>query len=479
MEAGVFMPTADPVPHEKTDLSARSPALAKINKFLTTPQYIALVMILTLLSNVLALEVAVYSIFVLTAVYICLFGADLLPLMPIFLGCYFAPSVVNNPGRSEDTVFSGGAGIYLGVLGALLFAACLYRVIRDRKRYAAQKYPLLWGMVILSIAYLLGGIGSLGYRQVAPRNLLFAFLQGAAIWAPYLLFGGGVDWKHVRKDYFAWTGFFAGGVLLCQLGWIYLSNDIIVDGVIHRYQIYTGWGIHNNLGGMLVMMIPFAFYLSTKYRKGWLGTVGGSAFLVGVIMSCSRNAMLTGSAIYLMCLILMLYYASNRRANTIAALVCIFAVMTAVILFSQQLLRLFSDLLAMGFDPNSRDSIYDRGVKLFCKYPIFGGSFFSTEYQAWGWSTTESFTGFFPPRWHNTFVQMLASCGIVGMLAYLLHRAQSFCLILKKRNREKNFIGLSILALLICSLFDCHFFNLGPTIFYSMALVFAEKCHEA
>ena len=452
--------------------------IGKINDFLTTPQYIAFVMILTLLSNVLSLELAVYSIFILTAVYICLVGRDLLPLMPIFLSCYIAPSVANNPGRNEDTVFSGAGGIFLAILGAVLLASCLYRVIRDRKAYAAQTYPLLPGMLILSAAYLLGGIGSLNYAQVAPKNLLFAFLQGAAIWAPYLLFGGGVDWKNVRKDYFAWIGFFAGAALLCQLIWIYIRSDIIVDGVIHRSEIYTGWGIHNNLGAMLAMMIPYAFYLSTKYRKGWLGTVGGSAFLVGVIMSCSRNAMLTGCAIYLMCLILMLYYASNRKANTIAALVCISAVTIAVILFSQQLLLLFSDLLAMGFDPNSRDSIYSHGMQLFLKYPLLGGSFFSTEYQAWSWSTTEAFTGFFPPRWHNTFVQMLASCGIVGMLAYLLHRAQTFCLILRKHNREKNFIACSILALLICSLFDCHFFNLGPTIFYSMALVFAEKCHE-
>lgn len=473
------MPTADPVSNRRTDPAAKFPLIAKLNDFLTTPQYVAFIMILTLLSNVFSLELVVYSIFILTAIYICLLGRDLLPLMPIFLGCYFAPSVANNPGRNEETVFSGAGGIYLGILGALLLAACLYRVIRDRKRYTAQKYPLLPSIALLSVAYLLGGIGSLNYIQVAPRNLLFAFLQGASIWAPYLLFGGGVNWKNVRRDYFAWIGFFAGAVLLCQLGWIYLSKDIIVNGVIHRSEIFTGWGIHNNLGGMLAMMIPFAFYLSTKYHKGWLGTVCGSAFLIGVIMSCSRNAILTGCAIYLMCLILMLYYANNRKGNTIAALICISAVSAIVILFSQQLLRLFSDILSLGFDPNSRDGIYAQGMKLFSKYPIFGGSFFSTEYQSWSWSVTESFTGFFPPRWHNTFVQMLASCGAVGMIAYLVHRAQTFCMILRKHNKEKTFIGCALLALLICSLFDCHFFNLGPTLFYSMALVFAEKCHEA
>ena len=30
--------------------------------------------------------------------------------------------------------------------------------------------------------------------------------------------------------------------------------------------------------------------------------------------------------------------------------------------------------------------------------------------------------------------------------------------------------------LLLCSLLDCHFFNIGPTLFYSMALAFGEHC---
>ena len=43
---------------------------------------------------------------------------------------------------------------------------------------------------------------------------------------------------------------------------------------------------------------------------------------------------------------------------------------------------------------------------------------------------------------------------------------------------EKSFIGLSILVLLLTSLLDCHFFNIGPVLFYSMALAFAEKINE-
>jgi len=452
--------------------------LGKINRFLTTPQYVMIVAALTLLCNMFSLELPVYTVFTLLCVYICLMGRDLLPMIPIVLCCYIAPSVRNNPGRNEASVFSGGSGMYIAVLGVFIAVSCIYRIIRDRKNYFGRKYKLLPGMLILAGTYLLSGIGSQGYTANFSRNLFFAFLQGVSVCLPYWLFSGGVDWKNARKDYFAWIGLSMGSVLFCQILWIYLRSSVVVDGIIYRENIYTGWGIHNNLGAMLAMMIPFTFYLATKYIKGWIGTVLGSVFLLGVILSCSRNAILTGCAVYFMSIILMLYYAHNRKGNTIAALVCICVAAICVILFNQQIIRLFSCLMAIGFDPNSRDSIYSQGMQLFFKYPVFGGSFFSTEFTPWGWSTSEAFTGFFPPRWHNTFVQMLASCGIVGMIAYLLHRIQTFQLILHRHNKEKTFIGCAVLTLLICSLFDCHFFNIGPTLFYSAALAFGENCHE-
>ncbi|MBR4864038.1 MAG: O-antigen ligase family protein [Oscillospiraceae bacterium] len=442
------------------------------------PQYIAFVCLFALISNTLAAEPMVYTIYALLTAYVCIHGSDLLPLMPVFACCYIAPSVHNNPGRNEVSVFAGSSGVYMAVLGGIIAAACIYRLVRDRKKYFGRKYRLLPGMLLLSAAYLLGGIGIPDYWENGASNLLFAFLQGASIWVLYLLFSGGVDWKKAERSYFAWLGFFLGFVLLLEILWIYVSQGVIENGVILRDRIYTGWGIHNNLGAMLVMMIPFAFYLATKEGKVWLGTVSGSLFLVGVFLSSSRNAILTGCGIYFICIVLMLYYASERRKCTIAALLCMGAGALGVILLSPKLLVLFSDILALGFDPNSRDGMYVHGMEMFLRYPIFGCSFFSPDLTPWGWSTVEAFAGFFPPRWHNTLVQLLASCGVVGTVAYGIHRVETVVMLFKNRSAEKLFIGCSVLALIICSLFDCHFFNVGPTLFYAMALAFAENVQK-
>lgn len=453
----------------------RSSAVNTVNRFLASPGYILAVMLLTVISNILSAELIVYTLFIAVVVYVCLLGDDLLPMAPIISCCYMAPSVVNNPGRSDRSVFAlDRGGAYLLCLAAVAAAALIYRLIRHRHTFFSGKHVLLRGILVLFAGYLLSGIGSDAYPDSIAKNLFFAFLQGCSVLLPYWLICGGVNWKNARKDYFAWVGFGTGCMLLCQILWIYCSAGVIVDGVIDRTRIYTGWGMYNNMGGMLAMMIPFAFCLATKYRKGWIGTVAGSAFLIGVITTCSRSSILTGFAVYGACILLMLYYARNRKGNTIALITVIAVLALVLLVFHRQLLHLFSRLLQQGMDPSSRDVIYREGLKLFWEYPIFGCSFFSPGYTPWGWSTAESFSGFFPPRWHNTAVQLLASCGIAGTAAYALHRIQTLKLFLQEISKERAFIGCSVATLLVCSLFDCHLFNIGPVLFYSMALAFAE-----
>lgn len=450
----------------------------RINRFLTTPSYIAAVMLLTALSSCFGFELVLYTLFALISVYVCVLGGDLLPLMPLVICAFIAPSPGNNPGRHPDSVFAPGhGGTYLLCVAGITAAAVLYRVIRDRKLFLHKKYELLPGMLLLAGAYLLSGIGSSHYPDIAGKNLLLAALQGCAFLLPYLLFSGGVNWKAVRKDYFPWVGFYTGAVLLTQLLYVYLTGNVIQNGIIVRTQIYTGWGMYNNLGGMLAMMIPFAFYLATKYRRGWIGTVVGSVFYIGVLLTCSRSSMLTGFACCMVCIVLMLYYAHNRKANTLTMIGLIGFISVTVLFFHRQLLVLFGDLLEKGLDPSSRDIIYRKGMELFRQAPLLGNSFFSPGYEPWQWSTVAEFTSFFPPRWHNTIVQLLACCGVVGLAAYLVHRLQTLYMLMRSHTKEKTFLGCSVAVLLVCSLFDCHFFNIGPVLFYAMALAFAENCH--
>lgn len=437
--------------------------------------------LLAAISNIFSLELPVYTCYILIGLYVSILGEDYLPMIPIVICCYIAPSMDANPGRNEDSVFfPQHGGVYLFAIAVLFIASVIWRLATDKKLggkcFLTAERKLLPGMLALGAAYLLAGIGSGFYLEKGLPNVVFAALQFLSVFAMYYFFAGGVRWERARKDYFAWTGLSVGFAIMLELGNIYLVQNVVVDGIILRELICTGWGIHNNIGALLVLTIPCAYYLACRRKHGWVYNLCGLSFLIGVLFTCSRSSILGGMAAYLVSYFLVFIKAKNKRANHLAHLITLAAIAVVAILFHNEIYRLFLELANKGLDPSHRDEIYLEGWKQFLKYPLTGATFYPVDYAPWGWSTVESFTSFFPPRWHNTLVQLGASCGIMGLAAYGLHRYQTVKLFAEQISLEKIYIAVSLTALLGMSLLDSHMFNIGPVLFYSVMLAFGEKC---
>ncbi|MBE6933978.1 MAG: hypothetical protein E7462_02850 [Ruminococcaceae bacterium] len=449
------------------------------NDFLYKPAYFLLVGLLTVFANVFGAELFTYTCFVLIAIYLCVFGRDLLPIMPLVICSYIAPSRGNNPGRNTASVFSfENGGLYMLILVGLLLAALIYRLIRDadlgKKQFWKTKRKLLPGMLVLCGAYLLSGIGSAQWNKVAGQNLLFAFVQSASILLLYFLLTGLVNWEKAPKGYLAWTGMCIGYVLLAELVYIYLRYGIIINGVIQRSAIYSGWGHYNNIGALLAIMIPFPFFLTGKGRTGMF-YLSGMLFLAGVLFTCSRGSILCGVVTYLTSYTISLLHSRHARANATIHILSVLALTIVFAIFYQKLLYLFQALLGRGMDPAERVKGYIAGWKQFLEHPVLGGTFYPIEEGLYEWSSSPTFKAFFPARWHNTVIQLLASCGIAGLAAYSYHRIQTLMLFFRRFSGKKMFALVSMLTLLVTSLLDCHFFNVGPVLFYSMMLAFVEK----
>ncbi len=463
-------------------LSSReaNPWIGGINTFLYSPYFMILAAALTLLANVFAMEMVVYTAIIAVTVYVILFCRDCLPVIPFFICGYISPSVENNPGRNPDSIFypENGGTIILGML-LLVLLALVIRFSFDkalRRRFFTAPRRLWLGFVLLGGAYLLSGIGSEAYGDVFKRNLLFAVVQFASIAGLYWFFSGAVYWEKAPKDYFAWIGMMVGCVLVAELGYIYLVGDVIVDGVIADGKIYTGWGIENNIGPLLAIMIPFSFYYAAKsQRYAFLYHIIGAIFAVAVVFSNSRGAILTLVVLYIMCTALVMWKGKNRLQNGVCFALTVAVTLTGIWYYREALLLLFKNMVASGLSSTGRETLYSTGWDQFLQNPVFGVSFF-TEANQVDWAELEQFERFFPARWHNTFIQIVASCGLVGLVAYGIHRAQTVVLFFRKENRTllNGFIALSLLGLLGASLLDCHLFNVGPAFFYSMALAFAE-----
>lgn len=445
--------------------------------------YVVVVAALALIANVWALDLPVYTLYVVMAVCIFAFCRDLLPIAPLVICGYIAPSIANNPGRNPESIFyPEHGGIFLLVLTGVLAVSLILRLSLDKKngfkRLFTEKRALLWGMVALGAAYMLSGIGADGYAPLAGKNLFFALLQFLSIAMLYLIFTATVDWENVPRWYLPLVGVCVGLVLVGELVNVYKIQEVIVNGVIDRKRIYTGWGMYNNIGGMLIMMLPFPFYFACNKRYGWAGILASAVLLLGIGMTSSRGAILTGIMIYFLSTALTIVYSEDHKRTFWIFAVVLISMTVVLCLCWEQISLLLQLILSKGLE-TSRNEIFAQGIEQFKKYPIFGGSFYPIGFVPWDFSELEQFSSFFPPRWHNTVVQLLACCGIAGMAAYLLHCVQLVVMFLKKTSRLKAVIALSVLALTVSSLLDCHFFNIGPVLFYSIALAVAEKTPPA
>lgn len=465
----------------------QSPRVQAINSFLRSPGYILALSLLTVVCNLLGLELVYYTLVIALGLYVITLSKDLLPIMPMIMLCYIVPSVKNNPGRHGDSIFSfSNGGAYILVLASVVVVFLIWRLISDKemgRAFLTRKRSLVSGMLFLGVGYLLSGIGSYRYFDVFGRNLLFAFLQFISIALLYFLFTATVDWFNVPKDYLAWMGLGIGFTVLPQLLMAYLSGQAFMEGTgtMDRELIYTGWGMHNNIGGLMVMMIPFAYYLAYTKKHSWVYNLLGTMLLGGVMLSCSRTAMAVGAGIYLVCAVILLKNKRTGKENLWVYCIGALAVLGFVAVFFEKLMEIFSLFFEEIGLVSKRDVLLENGLKKFGNDPIFGGSFFFKgtpgEFVPWDFSEQATFSSFFPPRWHNTLVQIAASCGVVGLVGYGFHRFQTFRMLWRNRSTENLFIALYLAVLLLCSLMDCHFFNVGPVLFYSMALAFAENIH--
>ncbi len=460
--------------------SLTSPARSRLDAFFLSPAYFVTLGLLTVLANALALEFLAFGVFLIFAVYIFLYGQDLLPIMPMVVCCYIVPSRENNPGIKPNSFFYSPIGsTAIIAMATAVVILLIIRLTKDKqlghRNFFKTKRQLLPGILTLGGAYLLAGTGSGHYFDHGTANLVFAAVQFLAIGLMYYIFCAMVRWDKAPSDYFGKIGLMVGFILLAEVAIMYILGDPFAKGKLNRNVLYTGWGNYNCVGALLAMMIPFPFQMALTKKHGWLYCLIATAFLGGTILSTSRTAMVIAVAIYAVC-ILYLLLKSPKRKRYFAILLGLFGIVGGyLVLFQWDLVVSFLKIFTIVRSIFSRLDGFWAGIEQFLDYPIMGGGFFPVDYPLEEWSTQEAFTSFFPGLFHNTVIQLLASCGIVGLAAYSYHRIQTIQLVRRKPTVPNMCIAFSGAAMLLISLFDCAIYNIGPALFYSMSMAFAEK----
>lgn len=431
------------------------------------PVFIAATVLLT---HTFSLEILGISIIALSAIlglFVCNYDLKFI-ISPAIMLIFSISEKSSNLGNGP--LFSVPSLIAIAVISTIFVISITIYFIKNRNHYDFKKVcksPLFWGFVVLSITFATNGW--FDSESFSWLNLGFTVALILSYIGFFTIFYISIDFSKDFRKYLVFVLFVASILVTVEFYSLFLNGQIKFDenGEMIKESIITGWGIWNTMGNMLTLLLPVHFYIASYFKKyGFIFYITGLISYLAVVLTLSRSSLLSSTILLGICAILSCFIGVNKKINRIITMSLVIVGSVGILLLWDKISNILGDYISRGLDDNGRFDIYLFGLNKFIEHPVFGGGFYNAYHV-----NTEGL----PFCYHNTIIQMLASCGTVGFLAYVYHRFETIKLIWKKRSGRNIFLFLCICGLLITSLLDVHMFSIYPVFYYSLILIAIEK----
>lgn len=325
----------------------------------------------------------------------------------------------------------------------LLAAAALLVHIGAYAR-APRNGGCLHGMVAVSVATLLGGLGFISREEYfAPTALYYSLGLGVVMLLVYLLCRSEAD---RTRDYDVAERMlqilYAGGLFTGFVVALFYARHM-QEFVQDFSTIYFKY--RNFSATMLLISLPAASYFAARDRRHFLAV----AFLYFMmLMTGSRSGLIFGTAMLLLCLAYVYYCNPERRA--VYRRVGLISLVPAVALLIALVPRLFASRMVDGalISPDdSRYTFFIQGLLDFVKNPLFGCGLGSMHNAPIFLGVEGSIVWY-----HNLIAQILGSMGLVGAVGYGWLFYDRVRLLWRKRSRMTLAFALSYFAMLLISM---------------------------
>lgn len=368
---------------------------------------------------------------------------------------------------------------FMGIIIAAvpLIAIILFNLIAYHKKLST-KGSQFKPMIFVSVAVTLGGIGFISAEEYFAGAAIYHMLgMGFGMVLAYSFFYSRIciikDYSLIEKltNIMVVVGLFASFMVIMH--YVININRVIDEGGI----FYIRW--RNNLSTILMIAMPFGFLFAN--RKTY-GTVVAFVFYLAILLTGSRGGMVFGSIELLMCIVMFVLYDKRRRlAYAIVCACVIFGVLIFLPQITQflnytfeRLFKVLNDFLLGGQDTETRVRHYARGIQDFLEHPVFGTGLgymgnrdiFQNKDGAMCW-------------YHCEPIQIAASFGIIGIIAFIYQFISRNMLIWKKATLFNMTIFLSYISLEMMSLVNPGILCPVPYLMLvTLFMVIVEKCDD-
>lgn len=326
------------------------------------------------------------------------------------------------------------------------------------------------GILAVSLAVTLGGVGIITFKEYFFYTSVFnIFMLGFAMLIIYSFMSATLK---ARDEYSFGEKF--SKMMVCVI--CLLAVCLFEEYFSNRHLLTDGFEIipfqwRNNGATMLMLAMPFAFYLSAKDFGFFF--IGIFDYIL-ILFTGSRGGMLFGMVELLICIVVM-FVLDKRHRPAIAAIIGVAIVVTALTyrtwidMMSYTLLRLIDP------DENSiRLQLISRGIEDFKANPLFGRGI-----GYMGNRDVHKSADFALCWYHCSPVQVFASFGIFGIAAY------GYLIYLRIKTLLKNYtffniiMFLSYIGLELMSLVNPGIFAPFPYLFLiTIYFVMMERCNN-
>lgn len=236
------------------------------------------------------------------------------------------------------------------------------------------------------------------------------------------------------------------------------SKEAIVEAIKLK-TIMLGWAGPNNVAPTLSICIPATLYFIIRKNKFTpVFTLVAMLEYLLLFATGSRGAILF-STLAMPAMILYVMAKTSNKASFAISLTVIFAIGTILIAYyGRAVVDILSAMLNKGLSSSGRTEwLYPEAFDVFKRFPVFG--------SGWDFRLGEMAEDGYSPYWyHSTLLQVLATMGVVGILAFLcfyIARYRTFLTL--RRNSQAMALFMGTLLFDAYGMIDTNFF--GPSFF--------------